>query len=348
MQSFGVGKQQAPQTGPMAAVLIDKPAGYIISFGLQVKKNVPLLKLPALLTKLPNSFALTKRSYFQKNFMKYLLIQLLLVPSLMFAQPNIRGAIVNKHKDPLPLTNIVLQNRAVGTITNEKGEFILSNITTADSIKITNIAYYSKVIAISNLRNNDTIILDENIQQLNDIVLKNLSKYKEEIKLGFDNYSNNGEFKFGPGNQIALFIANKLEIEGWIKGVSFKVKELGKCKNSMRIRLMQMDTLHFKPSIDILEENIIIKSGDLKKSNYLDLSTYKIMLPKEGIFIVLEWLYPDRDCDKNSYASISANLVEPSNIVLFNFRDKAWSKDSRPRLPNGNYMTPNIGLRVAY
>lgn len=348
MQSFGVGKQQALQTGLMAVVLIDKPVGYIISFGLQVKKNVPLLKLPALMTKLLNSFALTKRSYFQNNFMKYLMIQLLLVPSLIFAQPNIIGVIVNKHKDPLPLTNIVLQNRAVGTITNEKGEFILPNITASDSIKITNIAYYSKVIAVSDFRNNDTIILDENIQQLNDIVLKNLSKYKQEIKLGFENYSNNGEFKFGPGNQIALFIANKLEKEGWIKGVSFKVKEFGKCKNSMRIRLLQMDTLQFKPSIDILEENIIIKSGNLKKTNNVDLSAYKIMLPKEGIFIILEWLYPDSDCDKNSYASISANLLEPSNIVWFNFRDKAWNKDSRPRLPNGNYMTPNIGLTIAY
>ncbi len=169
--------------------------------------------------------------------MKYLLTQLLLVPSLIFAQPNISGVIVSNHKDPLPLTNIVLHNRNTGTITNEKGEFILSNITTADSIKITNIAYYSKVIAISGFRNNDTIILYENIQQLNGIILRNLSNYKHEITLGFDNYSNNGEFKYGPGHQIALFIANKLEKEGWIKGVSFKVKQFGKCKNIIRIRL---------------------------------------------------------------------------------------------------------------
>jgi hypothetical protein len=63
---------------------------------------------------------------------------------------------------------------------------------------------------------------------------------------------------------------------------------------------------------------------------------------------MLEWLYPDKDCDRNLYTSLSATLTEPTNIVWFNFRDKAWTKDKRPRLPNGNYMTPIVGLRVAY
>jgi hypothetical protein len=266
----------------------------------------------------------------------------------LLAQTILKGTIVNGNKEPLPLTNIVLLKKNTGTITNENGQFNLTIASPADSIKISNIAYYSKLVAISDLQNSDTIVLSENIKQLNEIVVSNLSNFKTETNLGFYDNSANGSFKLIPENQLALYIANRQAKEGWIKGVSFKVKDLGKCKNSMRIRLLQMDSVKFMPSIDILDENVIIKSADLKKLNYIDLSAFKIILPKEGVFVVLEWLYPDKDCDRNLYTSLSATLTEPTNIVWFNFRDKAWTKDKRPRLPNGNYMTPNVGIRVAY
>ncbi len=102
------------------------------------------------------------------------------------------------------------------------------------------------------------------------------------------------------------------------------------------------------PTGDILDENVIIKSIDLSKRNYNDLSTFKIMLPKEGVFVVLKWLYPDKECCKNLHTSLSAILTEPSNIVWFSFRDKVWSKDKRPRLPKGNYMTLKVGLKVTF
>ena len=280
--------------------------------------------------------------------MKYLLVCLVNLPSLLNAQAILKAIVVNQKNDPLPVTNIVMLNSNNGTITNEAGEFSLAIRNEPDSIKITNIAYYPKVIAIKDLRLTDTIILIENIKQLDAVVIKNLSKYNQQVNLGFDNYSSNGEFKLMPGNQIAVYIANDKNQECWIKSVSFKVKQSGKCKNSMRIRLMQMDTITLSPSFDLLEENIIIQSSNLKKTNNVDVSDYKIMLPKEGLFVMLEWLYPENDCDKNSYTSIASNLVTPNNIVWFNFRDKAWSQRYRPKLPNGNYNTPNIGLQVAY
>ena len=288
------------------------------------------------------------RSGFKNFIMKYIIICLLSFPSTLIAQTALKGVVVNSNKEPLPLTNIALLNSNAGTITNEEGRFHLSIPAASDSIKITNIAYYPKAVAIRDLQNSDTITLTENIRQLNGITLRNFSNYKVETTLGFYNNSNNGSFKLMPENQLALYIANPQEKEGWIKGIAFKVKELGKCKNSMRIRVLHIDSVKFMPSIDILDENIIIKSADLKKANYINLSSYKIILPKEGVFIVLEWLYPDVQCDKNLYTTLSATLTEPANIVWFNFRDKAWYRNKRPRLPNGNYMTPNVGIRVAY
>lgn len=258
------------------------------------------------------------------------------------------GVVVDSNNQALPWTNIVLLNKNIGTITNEKGLFILPIIPGSDSIKITNIAYYPKVVAVKDFRNNDTIRLTQNIPQLKEVVVRNFATYKQDIDIGIKGYPNNGEFIFGPGQQIATYIANEQGKQGWIKGVSFKVKNFGKCKNSMRVRLLRLDTINFKPSMDLLDESIVIKSSALKRTNYIDLSAYKIILPKEGVFIALEWIYPDTICDKNSYTTIAANLSLPSDLVSFNFRDREWKRGNRPRMLDGNFMTPNVWLKVGY
>ena len=280
--------------------------------------------------------------------MKFLLGFILFFPSLLFAQSTIHGVVASRKNQMLPLTNIVLLHKNTGTITDDNGGFNLSNILPTDSIKISNIAYFSKIVAIKGIKNNDTIFLTENIRGIKGVVIRNSKNYKQEVTLGMSGYPNNGSFRLAPGNQIATYIANNQDKEGWIKGVSFKVKDFGKCNNSIRLRLLQLDTITLKPSNDLLDENILIKSSDLKKSNYIDLSNYKIFIPREGLFVVLEWIYPDKDCGMDSFTSIAANLSLPNNIVFLNFRDNAWKTSNRPRLPNGNYMTPNVALKVAY
>jgi len=277
-----------------------------------------------------------------------LLTILLLTPVFAFSQNKIKAVVINSKGEPLPYTNVVSLKKNIGAITNENGEFEIDNIDNADSIKISNIAFIPRVLAVGDLYLGEKIILADSIKKLEDIVIRNFSKFKNIRTLGFLNYPINGEFKLLPGNQLATFISNNFKREGWIKGVYFKVKNFGKCENSLRIRLLRVDTTEFKPGIDIVNENIILSNDVLKKTNYIDLSDYKIILPKNGLFVVIEWLYPDHDCDKNSYSSIAANLDIETNLVWLNFRDKNWGHSNRPRLPNGNFMTPDIGIKVAY
>ena len=81
-----------------------------------------------------------------------------------------------------------------------------------------------------------------------------------------------------PGSQLAIYIENKLKKQGWIKDISFKVKNRGSCKNSIRVRLLQVDSLENAPSIDLLNENIIVKYNELKKITHIDISNYKIQI----------------------------------------------------------------------
>jgi hypothetical protein len=278
--------------------------------------------------------------------MKFLF--LIIIPNICLAQINVKAFIKNSKGEALPFTNIVSLKSNFGTITQENGDFLLKNININDSIKISNIAYIPLIIAIKNINNNDTIILRDSIKRLEGVIVKNFNQFKKNEIIGITNNKNNGEFSLIPGNQLSIYINNPNKREAWIKEVNFRIKKFGKCKNSIRIRFIKPDTLTLSPTYDILDENVTIPSNELKKSNNINLSIYKIVLPKEGVFVVLEWIYPQSDCDKNSYTSISANMEIYENLVWLNFRDKKWSNSYNPRHGDGRYMTPNINIKVTY
>jgi hypothetical protein len=269
----------------------------------------------------------------------------LLVPIISFSQVKIRAVVCNSKKEPLPYTNIVSSVTFNGTSTDQNGEFEMENVRINDTIKISNVGYKSKLVSVRVLLNIDTIFLEDNIRALAEVVVR---PYKErEVDLGFSKSPNNASFILRPGSQLASYVENK-QAEGWIKGVYFKIVNKGKCKNSMRVRILKVDPFNLTPSSDILNENVLINADNLKYNNYVDLDKYNIPFPREGVFVVIEWVYTDQVCDKNSYTVVSANMSINNDIVWFNVRDKHWSHGNRPRLPNGNYMTPNVGLKVAY
>jgi len=273
---------------------------------------------------------------------------MMVLPNTLFSQENVRAFVCNSNGHPLSFTNIVSTKKQKGTITTENGEFQISIFASYDTLKITNVAYLPITIPVSDIHNNDTVFLRESRKDLDGVVVKNWNKYKSEVNLGFFNSSNRGEFILVPGTQIATFIENSFQKDGLIKGIYFRLKETGKCKNGLRLRLLSLDTLTNEPLLDILNEDIIIPNSDLKIKNYIDLTNHHILMPTYGICIILELLFPENDCEKKSFITISATLSVDQNLVWLNFRDRKWGYNNRPRLPNGNFMTPNISIKVAY
>ena len=280
--------------------------------------------------------------------MKFIFLALIIIPFISFSQINIKGIICNSKREPLPFTNIVSLKMHNGAVTDAKGIFQLYNLNKDDTLKISNIAYHSKLLSVETFEKNDTIFLNQNIKTLNEVLINNFDNFKKEQELGFFNFRNNASFDMKSGGQIAVFIENKTGRKGWIKEVSFKAKTEGKCKCGIRIRIMKPDSTSEKPGLDLLNDNVIVNTDNLKRINRINLSDYKIIMPKNGVFVVLEWLYSDIKCDKNSFTNILGNMEIARDLVWFNYRDKDWQHYNRPKVPNGNYMTPNIGIKVAY
>lgn len=280
--------------------------------------------------------------------MKLIALILILIPTFSFSQREIKGVICNSKKETLSFTNIVSVQNKNGTATNLNGRFQLKNISNQDTLKVTNIAYHSILIPVKILKTNDTIFLTENIQTLNEVFVPNFAGFKTEQHLGFLKFKPNASFDLKAGGQIAVFIENKTKRPGWLKEISFKTQARSKCRCGMRIRILQTDASGINPGMDLLHENIIVNSEDLKRVNKINISNYKILMPETGIFIVLELLYSESDCDKSSSTKILGNMSIPVDLVWFNYRDKIWKHGYRPKVPNGNYSTPDVGVKVAF
>ncbi|MEO9210022.1 MAG: hypothetical protein ABI208_02940 [Ginsengibacter sp.] len=273
-----------------------------------------------------------------------LFLALIIFPITAFSQEKIKKVIAGKNGQPLAYTNIINIHSIKGTMTNDQGEFILEAAIT-DTFKLTNISFESRILSAKEILQMDTIFLTENIQTLAPIFINNFNLFKFQKEIGFFKEKGPHSYAFGPGSQLCVYLENIENKEGWIKKVHFKIKQFNQCKNDFRIRLLQFDTLTSSPGKDLVAENLIIPYAKLKKKNTLDVSTHHIIIPKEGLFMVIEWLGSDDLCANKSYPSIEAGEDTDRGITWINLRDRKWSQYKSSKSKVG---TPKIGITVTY
>lgn len=283
-----------------------------------------------------------------KKLFRAVFILIFLPLTRLYSQNNEFSAfLIDNERKPISYASIVFTSKESGTIADSNGMFILKSFSKTDSIKISAISYESVVIAVKDIHDKDTIILRTKSNILSEVVVTTRRKTSANIELGFFNKRNNGSFILRPGAQIAVFIENKNKISGYIDAVMFKLKDIPKCSYSLRIRLLKPNKIIF-PEDDMLLENYIIESNTFKKKNYIDISNFNIAFPKEGIFVVLEWLDKSNNCHNPKMTILIANIDQSDNLVWFNYRDRIWTKRRNEPVINGNFMTPNFSLKISY
>ena len=84
--------------------------------------------------------------------MKYLLVILFFIPSLLISQSRVMGKVIETAADgsvlPLMGANVIWEGSTVGTFSDENGDFILPYDTTYKTIIISYVGFISKKIKI--------------------------------------------------------------------------------------------------------------------------------------------------------------------------------------------------------
>ena len=218
--------------------------------------------------------------------------------SLCFGQKvEITGLIIDNNTDqPLPFATIELFSLKTGTVADKNGKFfieILSDKILLDTITFSYLGYEKVKISINDfLKSGKTIALKEKRVMLEEV--KIFPKKYTTVVLGIrDKKPRSMQYANASTANKGNFIENKKKENGWINSVSFYIHPDGQPTTPFRIRIYEIGE-NEKPGKDLLNENLVVSA---KKSGWftIDISDFNVSFPKEGAFVMMEWINSGED-----------------------------------------------------
>jgi len=285
--------------------------------------------------------------------MKKLLFLLLITPIGVFAQ--ISGTVVNSENKPLPLTNIWVLDGSDGTTTDSLGMFYISSALATDTLVFN--ASGHKILREEASKTTSVILEPYEIPQPELIRLP--EKYLHHT-IGNAHYEN---MYFAPGN-VPYMYGKYFENSTEIKDVQYIDRVIVYTKSAVaaatiKIRFLRMNE-YGCPSDDLLIEPIITTINRGNKKNVIKVLHHNVRLPKNGIFVAVEWLMTENNQfrpanfvkgdqlfeDFRYQPDVMNNKVEKTSSFRYMYGEWFPNNQFQPRNPNAprEILDPAIGL----
>lgn len=252
---------------------------------------------------------------------------------------KIEGLLLDEvKKTPLPYANIIVLHKDKGGITNEKGFFSIdvTDLTSNDTISFQYVGYQPKTILIGELKNNEPILLKEEVFSLSEFfvfannhnaedIIKNVLKYKA---LNYKNTTSQKQFFV---RERAVSDIDKIDIK--FKKSSFaelnekivKLVEKKIPKHSISYTDFLGDFYFSKDTKDSLKINPT-KIVSLKDKDLADLNQLESMFEK--LFA---------NTKENEYWKVKSGII--GGKVELNNKDSITNKDSLTQYHQNNFHT---------
>jgi hypothetical protein len=244
------------------------------------------------------------------EFKKIILLVLFISYTNMYTQEKIAGKVLDRSTNtPLSYVNIGVFSKDLGTVSNGAGDFNLKieNENLKDSITFSMIGFKTRKIPVAYFNLKDTIYLDEEGIELEEIFISN-KKGKSKIlgnkkpKLFFASISFK---KIEAGNELGIKIKVK-------KNTDVNKFNLLLVKNdypNLKLRLNFYNLKDNKPYERINSENIIFETSIEKGVLSIDLTDYNITL-NEDFFVSIESL--NKLDDENKQIIVAGRVLGKS------------------------------------
>lgn len=213
---------------------------------------------------------------------------LVFLPNLLMAQ--ISGVVVDENKIPLFYANIWNKDGSAGATTNIEGKFTVEKATLNDSLVVSMSGFETKILpAIEN----DTIQLISNFIADEGLVVYPEKSLRHTIgNAGFEN------FFFSPGN-LPWIYTKYFKNNSEIRSVQYLDKAIVYTRSNVadatfKLRIFKVDE-EGKPGTDLITESIIVHVKRGNKKNMIDLLKYNVKIPKEGVFVGIEWILAENN-----------------------------------------------------
>lgn len=216
---------------------------------------------------------------------KRLVWVLLLISQFTFSQ--IKGVIKDSISgNPIPYVNIWVEDENIGTTSEEDGTFSIKISDESKNLIFSTIGFETKKYTAVNTSN---VVLKPTVYQLEDVVISKLKNTKL-IEIG----DSKKRFYLPEPQTTPWIFARKINFDEsnpdarFLKTLIYYTKsELDSAK--FRVRVFSVSKKDF-PEEDLLSKEIIVQVKKGKHKTKVDLSSYKIEVPKEGIIVGFESL----------------------------------------------------------
>jgi len=284
-----------------------------------------------------------------------------------YSQFHIKFVVIDSlSKTGIPFATIQNLNEQSGTYTKNDGTGSFEVNKTENNIKVSCLGYQTKIVSLKSTNTNsvDTILLIPQIEDLNQVTVVNLNwnDYKEK-NIGFANKKSNLHIVGYPGQEFAVYIPNEKKMtNAIIYEIQCKLKCIKVDSVAFRLHLYSIasDTT---PEIELLDSNFIQIIGNQVNDIFaFNISSYKIQLPMNGVYVGFEWLgkYTNNTIvqEKATEPMIGFNFKSSKQLTYERIFSGKWKKSDVRKLfsnlpessPifNKNIPNPSIGLKIKY
>ncbi len=245
-----------------------------------------------------------------------------------------------------------------GDYCDANGNYSINNLKEIEEIEFSCIGYETLIVEKENIK--DTIYLNSSEIVLNEIIITN-SKKDNETHIGYNDFKKKFSISGSKGIECAVFIENTFNIEKKISSFLFKLEKKNKNRIAVRIHLYKKNDAN-EPSNELIDSDIIFYINKGSKGQFdVELSSYNLTLPLEGVFIGLEWLGTINDEGQflnsnewnNTQIEFNDELETPITYFRNRFKTGIWNdtrrlkKDLEKIIKFTNFPNASFGIMVA-
>lgn len=229
--------------------------------------------------------------------MRYVFIFLLATTHLFAQEVLFEGFVFDsKTKEPIPYVNLSFLNTLKGSSTDDNGKFYLDIPTPFldKKVHISSLGYKDTIVEARTLYKEKVFGMVEESFELDEVVVSE-NFTNSDVLNPIGSYSLTSGFSSSSTPWVlALYFPNiGAQIKYVEKLTVFLNKTEGFKRSSakFRFRIYDVDPVTKKPNKNLLRKSIVLEHNVEKEYVSLDISELNIRIPKEGIYIGLEWLF---------------------------------------------------------
>ncbi|QKG58113.1 carboxypeptidase-like regulatory domain-containing protein [Hymenobacter sp. BRD128] len=194
---------------------------------------------------------------------------------------------------PLPFVNIGVVGKALGTVSNEQGQYGLAfqEKLAADTVRVSYLGYQPRLLTLRQLQEQPNLALSPAAVALAEVRVQGKSRTWRDRQLGFSGNSENSTLSLEPkdlGAETGTVIYLKRKPTNVLKA-NFNVAYNHVGNVTLRVNLYRLDAKDHPTNEKLLHREVILRTAAAHGPISVDLTPDNLLL-SENFFLSLEWV----------------------------------------------------------